>query len=390
MDTLIRLDLGAGEAPVEGYTSIDRRNGTEVYPLDVEDGSVDEIRASHVLEHFSHKTVTDVVNNWVAKLKPGGRLRIAVPNFEYIATEYLAGSPINIQGYLMGGHSDLNDYHGCAFDPEVLTELFLDAGLERLHPWTSEQTDCASLPVSLNLGGFKPSGPAEHCEKTTAVLSAPRYGPTIHMRYAFKAFTQAHVPYQIAGGAYWHQVLSQILEEQIDYGSQYIITCDYDTIFTPKDVMELYRLMEAVPQADAMCALQSKRGDDGVALFGMKDDAGNMITSMPAYNMDRNVLPVSTGHFGLTIFRTESLNALPRPWMNSTPNDDGVWSDGKVDADIQFWHNWKKHGNALYLAPQVIVGHLQEMVTWPKHDMTPLFQTTSDYESNGTPQEVLR
>jgi hypothetical protein len=390
MDTLTFLDLGAGDNPVEGYESIDRKNGQEVYPLSCDDDSVDKIRSSHVLEHFSHTTVVDVVNNWVAKLKPGGRLRIAVPNFEYIATEYLAGSPINVQGYLMGGHADINDYHGTAFDADVLTELFLNAGLERLHNWTSELEDCASLPVSLNIGGYKPSGPATQCEGTTAVLSAPRFGPTIHMRYAFRAFTQAKVPYQIAGGAYWHQVMSQVLEDQIEHGSKYIITCDYDTIFTPQDVMELYRLMESVPDADAICALQSKRGDQGVALFGMKDDDGNLITSMPAYNMERNVLPITTGHFGLTIFRSEKLAAMPRPWMNSTPNDDGVWDDGKVDADINFWHNWKKHGNALYLAPRVIVGHLQEMVTWPKNDMKPLYQTTSDYEMNGIPLEIIR
>ena len=148
--------------------------------------------------------------------------------------------------------------------------------------------------------------------------------------------------------------------------------------------------MEAIPEADAICALQSKRGDDGVALFGMKDQNDNFITSMPAYNMARNILPITTGHFGLTIFRTEKLDALPRPWMNSTPNDKGIWGDGKVDADINFWHNWKDNGNMLCLAPRVIVGHLQELVTWPKHDMKPTYQTTSDYETNGIPLEVIR
>ena len=390
MDPMIRLDLGAGEHPVDGYQSIDRKNGQEVYPLAVDDNSVDEIRASHVLEHFSHTQVSEVINHWVSKLKPGGRLRIAVPNFEYIATEYLAGSPVNVQGYLMGGHADENDHHGCAFDPEVLTEALLASGLERLHQWSSEQTDCASLPVSLNMGGFKPSGPAMRCEKTTAVLSAPRYGPTIHMRYAFKAFALSHVPYQIAGGAYWHQVLSQVLEDQIEYGSKYVITCDYDTIFSQADVLELYRLMEAMPEADAICALQSKRGDEGVALFGMKNKKGEFIRSIPGYNMDRHMMQITTGHFGLTIFRTESLNALPRPWMNSAPNDEGLWADGKVDADIQFWNNWRIAGHTLYLAPRVIVGHLQEIVTWPKNDMKPLYQTTSDYDSSGIPMEIIR
>ena len=97
-----------------------------------------------------------------------------------------------------------------AFDPDVLMEVLLASGLERIHQWTSEQQDCASLPVSLNLGGFKPSGPATRCEGTTAVLSAPRFAPTMHMRYAFKAFALAHVPYQIGGGAYWHSSVRRI------------------------------------------------------------------------------------------------------------------------------------------------------------------------------------
>lgn len=388
---MIKLDLGAGDAPVEGYTSIDRKHGSEVYPLaDYADGSVDEIRASHVLEHFSHTQVSEVVNHWAAKLKPGGRLRVAVPNFEFIAREYLAGHAINAQGYVMGGHVDANDHHGCVFDEEVLRDVLIASGLERIHVWTSEQQDCAALPVSLNMGGYKPSGPANVCEGTTAVLSAPRYGPIIHSRQAFRAFYHARVPYQIGGGAYWHQVLSEVLEQQIAHGSRYIITCDYDTIFTHHDVLELYRLMDAMPDAGAICALQSKRGDEAAALFRRKNHAGKWMTEMPADDLCKNVLQIATGHFGLTIFRAENLNALPRPWMNSTPNSDGRWDDGKTDADIDFWNNWQDNGNSLYLAPKVVVGHMQEMITWPDRNLKPIYQTVSDYDGNGIPREVLR
>ncbi len=386
----IKLDLGAGDNPVDGFISIDRKNGTEVYPLEFKDNSVDEIRASHVLEHFSHTQVSEVINHWVSKLKPGGRIRIAVPDFEYIATSYLNGSPVNVQGYLMGGHIDENDKHGCAFDADVLTEAMLASGLERLHKWDSEQQDCASLPVSLNIGGYKPSGIAKVCENTTAVLSAPRFGPTIHYRYAIKAFYNAKVPYQVCMGAYWHQVLSQTLESQIEHGSKYIITCDYDTIFTYQDVIELYRLMEAQTDADAICALQSKRGDDKVALFGIKNEDGTHKKAIPAARMTQNLLRISTGHFGLTIFRVDSLNKMERPWMMCKPGSEGKWEDDKIDADIDFWSNWKSHGNKLYLAPKVIVGHLQEVITWPMHDMNPLYQTTSDYDKNGMPRDILR
>jgi len=385
----IKLDIGAGGNPAPGFTSVDRKNGLEAYPLTYDDESIDTIRASHVLEHFPAHQVPEVVKHWVSKLVPGGLLKIAVPNLEWIAREYLKGSNFNVQGYLMGGQVDQNDYHHCAFDAENLTELLLDAGLERIHVWESEQQDCASLPVSLNLAGYKPSGTATHCEATTAVLSAPRYGPVIHMRCASTAFSKARVPYQIAGGAYWHQVLSELLESQIEYGSKYIITCDYDTVFSHEDVMELYRLMEAMPDIDAICPLQSKRGE-AAALFGIHHADGRSHDSIPSYQLDRHTLPITIGHFGLTIFRASSLAALDRPWMNSIPSKAGRWGEGKVDADIQFWHHWKQSGMALHLAPRVVVGHIQELITWPGRDLMPIYQLVSDYDQNGMPQEARK
>lgn len=384
----LRLDLGAGEYVLPGFIAVDRKNGSEVYPLACLDGSVDEIRASHVLEHFSHTQVLEVVRHWVSKLAPGGRLRIAVPDLEYIARQYLDGKAINVQGYLLGGQTDENDYHKCAFDDEVLTEILLEAGLERVHRWESEQQDCAALPVSLNLGGYKPSGPQTHCADTSAILSAPRFGPVAHFRCAVSAFGRAQVPYQIAGGAYWHQVISDLLEAQSDV-SRYVITCDYDTVFRYEDVLELYRLMEAEPRADAICTLQSKRSSDH-ALFGVKDADGNNVLSLPGYQLDRNLLPVATGHFGLTIFRTETLRNHPHPWMQSEPNAEGRWRDGKVDADIQFWSKWRECGRTLYLAPRVVVGHLQELVTWPGRDLKPVYQTLMEYDKAGKPNEVNR
>ena len=384
----VRLNLGAGGVVLPGFLPIDRKSGQEVYPLDCDDSSVDEIRASHVLEHFSHTEVLDVVRHWVSKLVPGGLLRIAVPDLEYIAREYLEGKPINVQGYLLGGQVDENDYHKCAFDAEVLEEIFLEAGLERLHRWKSEISDCASLPVSLNVGGYKPSGDQTHCEGVTAILSAPRFGPVTHFRCALAAFGKARVPYQIAGGAYWHQVISDLLEQQCQ-NSRYVITCDYDTVFSYEDVLELYRLMEAEPRADAICTLQSKRGADH-ALFGLRADDGSHILSLPDYQLSRNLLPVATGHFGLTIFRSETLRNHPHPWMDSQPNDDGRWREGKVDADIQFWNKWRSCGRTLYLAPRVVVGHLQELVTWPGRDLKPIYQTLMDYDKSGKPSEINR
>ena len=384
----IRLNIGAGTTVIDGFTPIDRKAGQEGYPLDFADGSVSEIYASHVLEHYSHRDVSAVVNHWVKKLKPGGRLRIAVPDFQVVAATYLAKKPINVQGYVMGGHSDEDDRHGCIFDRESLAEIMASAGLERIRPWRAELQDCAALDVSLNLSGYKPLV-GEAVTGAVAVLSAPRFGPLLHTRCAYAAFMKAQVPYQITQGAYWHQVMSECLETQLEAGREYIYTCDFDTVFSAQDVIDLYRLMRTFPEADAICAVQSKRSS-GHALFGMKDEHGAPVTTVAAQEFDRHLTRISTGHFGLTIFRASSLQTFARPWMQPKPNKDGRWTDGKIDADIDFWNNWERANKTLFLANRVVVGHLQEQIAWPNVDFSPVYQGTAEYTHDGPPPEAAR
>lgn len=49
----VRLNLGAGDNPMPGYVNLDIKGGVEIGKLPYENESVDEIRASHVLEHVS-------------------------------------------------------------------------------------------------------------------------------------------------------------------------------------------------------------------------------------------------------------------------------------------------------------------------------------------------
>lgn len=385
----IRLNLGAGDTEIPGFESVDRKSGQEVYPLDYADESVEEIRASHVLEHFSHLMVADVLGHWVSKLKPGGKIRLAVPDFELIARLYLAGKPLNVQGYTMGGHVDANDRHGVIFDRELLTELMVDCGLERIGPWHADAQDCSSLPISLNLQGFKPSGPITKLENVRAVYSTPRFGPLLHCRCIERAMMALHIEAKGAQSCFWHQMLSLLMEDAIaDPACEFVLTMDYDTVFSADDVKELYRLMQACPEADAVFPLQSKRGCEQL-LFNVCGPDGKPKRVILA-DLGRNLLPADTGHFGLTLIRAESLRKFPRPWMLPQPNDDGLWSHGQIDADITFWLRWKEAGGKFFLAPRVVVGHLEEMVKWPGVDLRPIYQATKDYEAIGIPAEVVR
>lgn len=386
----LRLNLGAGNTHLDGFTNLDRKTGQEVYPLPYDDGTVDEIMASHVLEHFSHLESASVLKHWVGKLKPGGKIRLAVPDFEILAKEYLAGKPLNVQGYVMGGHTDANDRHGTIFDRESLTELMMACGLERIGAWKSDVVDCASLPISLNLQGFKPSSDVREMKNVRAVYSTPRFGPLQHCRCIERAVQQLRFESKGGASCFWHQMLSVLMEEAIaDEGCEYVLTMDFDTVFGAADILELYRLMLACPEADAIFPVQSKRGCTE-ALFSLTDGSGRLKAMISEADLERQLLPANTGHFGLTMFRAESLRKFQRPWMLPTPNRDGKWDDGQIDADITFWMRFKDAGFNCFLAPRVVVGHLQEIVTWPGKDLKPVHQKPADYDKDGIPAEVIR
>jgi hypothetical protein len=168
MKELKRLNLGAGQLALSGYDNIDRSYpgdlehmgcfAGEAYPLtQYEDESVDEVRASHILEHFSHGKTADVLREWIRVLKPGGILKVAVPNFAEIVQRYIEDA--DVQSWVMGGHVDENDTHGAIFDESGLTAAMQGLGLESVGRWEPDVDDCAASPISLNLQGFKRGSP---------------------------------------------------------------------------------------------------------------------------------------------------------------------------------------------------------------------------------------
>ena len=387
----VRLNLGAGDHTIPGYISVDHKTGGEAYPLAYGDCAVDDIYASHVLEHFSHTKTVEVLRDWLRALKPGGRLRVAVPDFSWIADHYTKGEPINSQGYVMGGHIDADDHHGCIFDREMLIDLLLAVGFERIGTFTPEYDDCTQLPVSLNLQAYKPASSLTSVEKVVAMLSAPRFGPVMHFRAVGIALARLGIPYHIGQGAYWHQVLSEQLEELLTTGATYILTVDYDSVFSQQEVLELYRLMRAFPEIDALCGMQMRRGNGQHTLFCGRNDDGSLRNKMYVADFRSHITRVATGHFGLTLLKASALQELPRPWMLASPNLDGRWGEGKTDADLSFWHHWGAAGKSLYLANNVLVGHLCEMVRWPTPGMNAsVWQEPADYVENGIPAEARR
>ena len=359
----MKLNLGCGNKPLEGYENIDRKNGQEAYPLNCSDNSVDEIRASHILEHFSHKDVLDILRHWTSKLKTGGVLKVAVPDFGKIAKFYLDGEKINTVGYLMGGQTDKDDYHHTIFDKQSLYELLKASGLEDIQEWQDAAGDCSSLPISLNLMGTKKTETVERPVKINAVMSMPRLAFTENLFSAMRAFIPLGINLDRGTGVFWGQVLTRMIEQYVNE-SDFIITCDYDTWFTKNHVQRLCQLMMEHPEVDALVPVQIKREGDN-PLMGMRAENGGVRTTAKIEEFKQPLTPIGTGHFGLTIFRSEVFKKLPKPWFLPIPNSDGRWEENRIDEDIYFWNKFREVGLKAYLANEVNIGHIQLMCTMP-------------------------
>ena len=387
----LKLDLGAGAVWQEGFRPMGNAHGTPIYPLppDILDGSVDAIRASHVLEHFPAGDVVDVVTHWASKLKPGGVLQIAVPDLEVIAKDYLAGKQTNTQGYLMGGQTAPDDFHKAVFDLECLAETMRLAGLIELARWTSDLPDCAALPVSLNLQGVKPRRLLRadgEPFRISAVMSMPRLGFTDNYMCAMRCFTDMGIRLRAHTGAFWEASLERAITETIHEDQpDAILTLDYDTVFTQSDVEKLRQIMLERPEVDALAPMQSARHRPE-PLLTMDFPLGSTKATAGVFADD--ITRIKSAHFGLTLIRTSSLDKLPRPWLHGKPAPDGTWGEGREDADISFWRGWEAAGLGLYSANRVAIGHLELMVLWPGKDFSVLSQLARHFNKNGKPKEA--
>lgn len=133
----LRLNLGCGHIPLEGYLNVDRRDlagvdiVSEVSNLPLERGEVDEIFSSHMLEHFPQEQLRrELLPYWKSLLKPGGKLAAVVPDAEAMIREYGAGryDYDDMREVMYGAQDYDGDFHFNMFTPSHLGRLLQEAG----------------------------------------------------------------------------------------------------------------------------------------------------------------------------------------------------------------------------------------------------------------------
>jgi predicted SAM-dependent methyltransferase len=190
----VRLNLGSGRAPIPGFVNVDilpDEPGVDVVadigePLPFDDGSVDLIYASHVLEHFPHGDVPRILGHWRRVLRDGGELLIGVPDLDAIAAELVRRRgwftpPFDPWlGAIYGGQKDAYDFHKGGFTAPWLAYLLTQAGFGTIKrvKWFPDigvpDTTLSQQPfghgVSLNMRAVAgaPGLPSELFEQTRA------------------------------------------------------------------------------------------------------------------------------------------------------------------------------------------------------------------------------
>lgn len=378
----LKLNIGAGDTVIDGFTPIDRKFGTEAYPLNYPDNSVDEIRASHILEHFTFADAQEAMAEWVRVLKPGGKIRVAVPDVDKV----LADKSEHRLFFLMGGQTDENDVHKSAYDRDRLTRLMHQNGLRGIKDWYSPNTDTAALAISLNLEGYKAGDvatakpqqqvPPEATEqpgptpttatvKIGAYLTLPRYEAVCARSVIEQALKPLQIDLTTSQGVFWGQCMQRMFENAVEKGLDWILSIDSDSLFSSEQLSLLLDTFAQTPDADAMAALQCRRGSPYPLMTTGKGIDNEVI------KVDGRPIKVTTAHFGLTLIRVDALRTLPKPWFASQPDDNGEWGDGRLDDDIWFWHQWRRNGKKIYVAPGVSIGHLEEVVACFDENLKP-------------------
>jgi predicted SAM-dependent methyltransferase len=158
----MKVELASGERPREGYLHCDMRRlestdlACRVESLPFAGGSVEDLLASHIIEHFPYARVGEVLAEWRRVLSPGGTLRIITPNLGYIAHGYVEGwlEHAEARNRLYGGQDYEGNYHFNMFDSPSLALALREAGFRNIHDVTASY-ERRKVPMSIYLNAEK-------------------------------------------------------------------------------------------------------------------------------------------------------------------------------------------------------------------------------------------
>jgi predicted SAM-dependent methyltransferase len=120
------------------------------------DASVDEIYASHVLEHVVLVEMQQTLNGIHRILKKGGKFMVSVPDMDILCHTFISPvADVNLKFHVMrmmfGGQIDADDFHHFGWNLQFMQNLLAEAGFS-----TIQRVD--SFGLFNDTSEFKPYG----------------------------------------------------------------------------------------------------------------------------------------------------------------------------------------------------------------------------------------
>ncbi|MGE0631964.1 MAG: methyltransferase domain-containing protein [Pseudobdellovibrionaceae bacterium] len=151
----MKLHVGCGKRFIPGFTHIDlddfphidHRHDIKTFPF-LKDSTAELLYSCHAFEYFDRVEAMTVLKEWKRVLKPGGVIRLAVPDFEALGKVYQqTGELDRIVGPLFGrieiktpqGSSCF--YHKTTYDFKALRSVLEAAGFRDVRRWDWRETE---------------------------------------------------------------------------------------------------------------------------------------------------------------------------------------------------------------------------------------------------------
>lgn len=221
--------------------------------------------------------------------------------------------------------------------------------------------------------------------RVAAAMTLPRIGFVENFGCLLRGLTKHGIPLATTQGVFWSQGLTRAIEALLPSKPDFILTVDYDTVWCTEeqndDLAKLFCLLYDNPDWDVVVPIQQKR------------EGGELLAhSNGAVDLNQPLVPIEVGHFGLTLFRASVFERLEKPWFKESPDEEGRWGEGRTDADIGFWANCQRNGIQVGLAPGVVVGHLEQVISFPNQEREALYIPISKWRNEGTktPEQAFK
>ena len=165
----MKINIG-GETKKEGWVNLNVQNKPNVDIIgnindlsQFKDESIEEIYASHIIEHVDQKTINNTFNGIFRILKKGGKFYVSVPDMDVLCHFFV--SPLatkkvkfHIMTMIFGGQIDNFDYHYFGWNYEFMNDYLTFAGFSKVDKVNSlglfdDTSDSKpyGFPISLNV-----------------------------------------------------------------------------------------------------------------------------------------------------------------------------------------------------------------------------------------------